>query len=215
MNEGEQLSTYLDELIREWLNRPENADIDIVGSSTQIYLDNLDDSVVNDIYMLYIGIVLFFCYGLLLFGTCNPIGCKCILALMGTLSSVIGYLASYGFCSVCGIKVTDIHLLLPFLLLSIGADNIYVLSLVSEQWNPKLSKLKKMEKTMKVGGTSVFITSLAQSAAFLVSSASKFPAVRSFAIYAGVGVIFVFAVQLSLFSLYLAFDLDRQRVSRK
>ena len=116
---------------------------------------------------------------------------------------------------MCGLKVSDIHLLLPFLLLSIGADNIYVISMSSDQINPKLPIKEKMGKTMRMGGSSVFITSLAQSVAFLVSSSSRFPAVRSFAIYAGVGVIFVFCLQITLFSLFLACDLERQRQEKR
>ena len=52
-------------------------------------------------------------------------------ALIGPLCTVLGYLSAYGFCCVIGLKVSDIHLLLPFLLLSIGADNMYVLSNIS------------------------------------------------------------------------------------
>ena len=112
---------------------------------------------------------------------------------------------------MCGLKVSDIHLLLPFLLLSIGADNIYVISMASDQINPTLPINEKFAKAMRLGGSSVFITSVAQSAAFLVSSSSKFPAVSSFAIYAGIGVIFVFCLQITFFSLFLALDLERQR----
>ena len=85
----------------------------------------------NDIFLLYIGIILFFLYGLLLLGTCHPVGCKMLSALIGPLCTVLGYLSAYGFCCVIGLKVSDIHLLLPFLLLSIGADNMYVLSNIS------------------------------------------------------------------------------------
>lgn len=184
-------------------------------SSTKLYQDDLNDSVTNDIGLLYVGIVLFFLYGLLMLGTCHPVGCKMLSGLIGPLCTLLGYLASYGFCCVCNLNVSDIHLILPFLLLSIGADNMYVLSLASGQVNPELSIVKKMAHTMRIGGSSVFITSLAQTLAFLVSSTSRFPAVRSFAIFAGMGVFFVFIFQMSLFATYLSYDLDRQRRKKK
>ena len=77
--------------------------------------------------------------------------------------------------------------------------------------NPELDAVRKMAHTLKVGGSSVFITSVAQCAAFLVSSFSRFPAVRSFAQFAGVGVLFVFVFQMTLFATYINYDLERQR----
>ena len=51
---------------------------------------------------------------------------------------------------------------------------------------------KRMSKTMRLAGVSIFITSLTDFVAFLVSASSALPALRSFVIFAGFGILFDF-----------------------
>jgi len=39
---------------------------------------------------------------------------------------LLSYTSSFGLLSICGMKVTGIHNLLPFLLIGIGADDMFV-----------------------------------------------------------------------------------------
>ena len=125
-------------------------------------------------------------------GTCSPNGCRSAAAFIGILSTGLAYLASYGLCCIFGLSNTGIHNLLPFLLLGIGADDMYVITAVADQVNPHMTKDKRMSKTMRIAGVSILITSLTDCVAFLVSAATELPALSSFCIFAGMGILFDF-----------------------
>ena len=91
-----------------------------------------------------------------------------------------------------GMKISNMHPLLPFLLLGIGADDMYVITAVADQVNPRMSYKRKIGKALKLGGVSILITTLTDAVAFMLSGFSTLPALRSFAIFAGFGVIFDF-----------------------
>jgi Niemann-Pick C1 protein len=55
------------------------------------------------------------------------------MAVIGLICVGVAYLASFGFCSFCGLQVAGIHNLLPFLLLGIGVDDMFVLCAQIEQ----------------------------------------------------------------------------------
>lgn len=42
------------------------------------------------------------------------------------MTVILSYSSSYGLLSLCGLKVSGIHNLLPFLLIGIGADDMFV-----------------------------------------------------------------------------------------
>ena len=102
------------------------------------------------------------------------------------------YAASFGICSLMGLQISNMHPLLPFLLLGIGADDMYVITAVVDQVNPKMSYKRIIAKGLKFGGVSILITSLTDAVAFMLSGLSSLPALRSFAIFAGLGVLFDF-----------------------
>lgn len=67
---------------------------------------------------------------------------------------------------------------------------------------------KRMGRTMRIAGVSIFITSLTDFVAFLVSATSALPALRSFVIFAGFGILFDFIFEITIYSSFLAFNLQ-------
>ena len=87
---------------------------------------------------------------------------------------------------------------------------MFVIVGVSDQLNPKMSTGKKLSKTLRIAGFSIMITTLTDCIAFFVGASSRLPALSSFTIYAGVGLLFVFFYQLTIFSAYYSWDLSRR-----
>ena len=52
---------------------------------------------------------------------------RAYLAIIGIASIGIGIGSSYGFSSLIGFPYTEMHLILPFLLLGIGIDDMFVI----------------------------------------------------------------------------------------
>jgi len=65
-------------------------------------------------------------YILCFLGNWSPIHNRFLLGLLGFFTVLLSYTSSFGLLSICGMKVTGIHNLLPFLLIGIGADDMFV-----------------------------------------------------------------------------------------
>ena len=170
----------------------------------------VEEAQASDRVIVNISIVLLVSYSFLVLGNCHPVKCRVFAATIGVASTIMAYAASFGISSLLGLKVSNFHPVLPFLLLGIGADDMYVIASVVDQVNPKMSRQRVMGKALKLGGVSILITSLTDAVAFMLSGLSSLPALRSFAIFAGFGVLFDFIFEVSFFASFLAIDLRRQ-----
>ena len=60
-------------------------------------------------------------------GTLTRVNHKAWMAVCGVVCIGLSMGFSYGFCSACGLFVTPVHNILPFLLLGIGIDDVFVI----------------------------------------------------------------------------------------
>lgn len=154
--------------------------------------DALQEGIFDDILIINISIMLIVAYSMLVLGSCDPVGCRVLAPVIGIFSTLLAFGVSYGFCCLIGLKVVTTHNLLPFLLLGIGVDDMYVIAAVADQQGLRLPAEKLVGNTLRVAGVSIFVTSLTDCIAFMVNGISRLPSVQSFGIFAGVGVIFDF-----------------------
>jgi len=66
-------------------------------------------------------------YCVIFLGSLSPIHSRVSLALGGLLVVGLSYSASSGLLSICGLPKTGVHNLLPFLLIGIGVDDMFVI----------------------------------------------------------------------------------------
>ena len=84
---------------------------------------------------------------------------------------------AYGFCSLCGLAYGPLHNIIPFLLLGIGIDDMFV---IMQCWDNLFSSgdkatkeiplAKRIGKTMKHAGVAITVTSATDMVAFAVGS---------------------------------------------
>ena len=60
-------------------------------------------------------------------GTYSPMHCRCTVAFAGLICVLLSYFAGFGFMYIVGGKTTGVHQLMPFLLIGIGADDMFVM----------------------------------------------------------------------------------------
>lgn len=72
-------------------------------------------------------------------GGCSPIHFRCGAALIALLNVGLSYAASAGLAYYLGGQSAGIHGLLPFLLIGIGVDDMFVISSNIDQTNPRLT----------------------------------------------------------------------------
>ncbi|THD28433.1 Niemann-Pick C1 protein [Fasciola hepatica] len=176
------------------------------------------------------------------------------LGMGGVLTVIVSVVASIGMWSYAGTPATLIIVeVIPFLVLAVGVDNIFILVhdfefdeqdadaiLCSEEHRLSCAAVEqsaidldggdqvplhphenmtqtirtivatRMSRTLGRVGPSLLLTSAAESVAFFCGSLTSMPAVRAFALYAGVAILFNFLLQIFAFVALLALDARRR-----
>ena len=91
----------------------------------------------QDAGLLVLGYFIVFAYILLMLGKFNMIEQKIYLSVGGILGVVMGIIISYGLCSAMGFFYSAAHTVMPFLLLGIGIDDIFVIVQCRSTLSPK------------------------------------------------------------------------------
>ena len=80
-----------------------------------------------DVALIRVGLLLLTLYGLLILGKFHPIHSKTLLAVGGLISISFAYIEAVGIASYLGMKEVQVSGVIPFLLLGIGLDDMFVL----------------------------------------------------------------------------------------
>lgn len=82
----------------------------------------------SDLMLVQVSVSLVAVYCIMFMGGCSPIHFRSAAAGITLLCVGLSYGASHGLAHICGAKVAGIHQLLPFLLIGIGVDDMFVIS---------------------------------------------------------------------------------------
>ena len=91
------------------------------------YTDVASSSIFLDMYRVIVGYVLMFVYTSTMLGKFNVLHQRVYLTISGILSVVLGILVSVGWTGILGFPYTPVHAILPFLMIGIGIDNMFVI----------------------------------------------------------------------------------------
>lgn len=140
------------------------------------------------------------------------------LFLVG-LSTVAGFGISSG---IFGLFFGPVHSLLPFILLGIGVDDVFVIvnafnqeRKVSRKAEDNSALEKRSAKALARAGASITVTSATDLVAFAISSSSALPALASFCAYASICIFFLWFFAATFFTATMVQDEKRQRDNRR
>lgn len=191
----------------------------------------LNKSTNTDANIVAISYVIMFIYASLALGSTtltlrsilrNPttalVQSKFMLGLFGILIVLMSVSASVGLFSALGVKVTLIIAeVIPFLVLAVGVDNIFLLVHEFERVNhthPEKTVADRMARTLGRMGPSILLSASTETIAFALGAVVGMPAVRNFAIYAA-GAVFINAIlQITMFTSALALNQLRVEAGR-
>ena len=126
--------------------------------------------------------------------------------------------ASIGLLSFCGIKSTLIIIeVIPFLVLAVGVDNIFILVQAfhrEKDLNERETIQDKISRVFGSIGPSMLLAALSESSCFFFGALTSMPAVRVFALNAGLALVIAFILQLTVFLPLFVIDLKRQNSNR-
>ena len=126
--------------------------------------------------------------------------------------------ASVGLFSATGVKATLIIAeVIPFLVLAVGVDNIFLIVHEFERINVSHPDEEIDERLARAAGRigpSIFLSSLTETVAFALGAFVGMPAVKNFALYAAGSVFLNAIMQVTVLVSALAVDLHRVEVSK-
>lgn len=143
---------------------------------------------------------------------------KFMLGVAGIVIVLFSVSASVGFFSAVGVKATLIIAeVIPFLVLAIGVDNIFLIVHEFEQINvnyPRDLIEERMAKAMGRVGPSILLSATMETVAFALGAFVGMPAVRNFAVYAAGAVVINALLQVTMFVSTLALNQRRVEAGR-
>ncbi|ODV89534.1 hypothetical protein CANCADRAFT_58439 [Tortispora caseinolytica NRRL Y-17796] len=186
----------------------------------------LNQSGNTDIKIVVVSYLVMLCYVSLTLGRRSLfnltslawiINSRALLGFVGVIIVVMSISMSIGFFSLFGVKMTLIVAeVIPFLVLAIGVDNIFLLvhelNLISESYNAETVEYRVSRALARVG-PSIFLSTLSETITFLIATIVDMPAVRNFAIYAAGAVIANAWLQLTF--LIAVISLDQRRLEAR
>ncbi|KAJ6155292.1 hypothetical protein N7470_005858 [Penicillium chermesinum] len=199
-----------------------------ISFNAEISLEQeLNKSTNTDVKIVVISYVVMFIYASLALGSAtvtlkslltNPanalVQSKFTLGVAGIVIVLMSVSASVGLFSAAGVKVTLIIAeVIPFLVLAVGVDNIFLIVHEFERVNfshPDEEVEERVARALGRIGPSVFLSALTETVAFALGIFVGMPAVKNFAAYAA-GAVFINAIlQATMFVAVLA--LNQRRV---
>ncbi|XP_050677149.1 NPC intracellular cholesterol transporter 1 isoform X3 [Leptidea sinapis] len=210
----EFMKKYTEEEMPEWM--------DIAYTSERSIEDELDRGSHSDVSTILVSYFIMFAYIAIALGrftTCSRllIDSKVTLGLGGVLIVLASVACSIGIFGFVGVPATLIIVeVIPFLVLAVGVDNIFILVQTSqrEPRRPNETVAEHIGRTLGQVGPSMFLTSVSESVCFFLGALSDMPAVRAFALYAGGALLVDFLLQVTCFVALLALDTHRQNANR-
>eukprot|EP00794_Sanderia_malayensis_P008208 gene8208-9088_t len=172
-------------------------------------------TISGDLTLLSTGYILIIVYLAIMLGRFTRLHHKVWLAVIGVLCVGLSILVSFGLSSAFGFFYGPVHSILPFLILGIGVDDVFVIIQSYENTVKKLPSDSSLPyvlaATMKHAGVAISVTSMTDVIAFLIGATTLLPALRSFCVYAGLGILAVFFFACTIFTACLALDIKRER----
>ncbi|XP_069587304.1 NPC intracellular cholesterol transporter 1 [Ranitomeya imitator] len=199
-----------------------NSNLSIAFSTERSIEDEINRESTSDITTVLISYALMFVYISLALGSVNNcssilVDSKISLGVSGILIVLSSVACSLGIFSYVGIPLTLIVIeVIPFLVLAVGVDNIYII-VQTLQRDERLQGEKLDQQIGRVLGDvapSIFLSAFSETVAFFLGALSSMPAVRTFSLFAGMAVFFDFLLQITFFVSLLGLDTKRQEKNR-
>ncbi|KAK2584243.1 hypothetical protein KPH14_006655 [Odynerus spinipes] len=196
--------------------------LDIAFTSERSIEDELNRESQSDILTILVSYIIMFAYIAISLGqirTCSRllIDSKITLGLGGVLIVLASVICSVGLFGFVGIPATLIIIeVIPFLVLAVGVDNIFILVQTHqrESRRPNETVPEHIGRILGQVGPSMLLTSVSESCCFFLGGLSDMPAVKAFALYAGMALLIDFILQITCFVSLLALDTVRQMNNR-
>ncbi|XP_075151532.1 Niemann-Pick type C-1a isoform X2 [Haematobia irritans] len=196
--------------------------MDIAFTSERSIEDELNRGSQSDVLTILVSYLIMFAYIAISLGHVQEIGrafidSKITLGVGGVIIVLASVVSSVGIFGYIGVPATLIIVeVIPFLVLAVGVDNIFILVQTYQRDSRRADETHEEHIGRILGrvGPSMLLTSISESCCFFLGGLSDMPAVKAFALYAGMALLFDFLLQITCFVSLLTLDTKRQADNR-
>ncbi|CAB4020925.1 Niemann-Pick C1 [Paramuricea clavata] len=210
---------------KEFLNYMKNfkdPDLDVAFRAERSIEDEIERESHADIYTIIVSYLIMFLYITFALGQINQcdrfmIDSKFSLAFGGIMIVLGSVLCSLGIFSFANKPATLIIIeVVPFLVLAVGVDNIFILvqKYQRDLQQPGETVSNQIGRVLGEVAPSMLLTSTSEAVAFAFGALSSMPAVKVFSLYASVAVFVNFLLQVTCFVALMSLDVRRQQGER-
>ncbi|XP_025830631.1 protein patched homolog 1 isoform X2 [Agrilus planipennis] len=185
----------------------------IYYESARSFGDISNGTMFQDIGILITGIFVMVLYVQLVISKFNWVEARILLGALGLVPVGMSFIVACGLCSLMGVSYGPVHTSLPFLLMGLGVDDMFVMM---ASWDDLPSHVKRLPLEKRIGhmlkhaGVSITVTTFTDVVAFLIGSSTILPCLETFCLYAAAGVFMTFVFMVTFFT--ACFTLDQKRL---
>ncbi|XP_078591366.1 patched domain-containing protein 3-like [Branchiostoma floridae x Branchiostoma japonicum] len=175
------------------------------------------NNIAGDVPLLMAGCVLILVYVVCQLGQFNRLQHKVYLSLIGVICIGLAVVGGIGICLLLGLRYNVMHSMLPFLVMGIGVDDMFVIVTTWNNLSPEQKTLDVRQQaalTLRHAGMSITVTSLTDIASFGIGAITIIPGLQSFCVFVTVSIFFVFIYLCTIFMAALVLDLRRAKDRR-
>ena len=172
--------------------------------------DSISESALSDMSLIIVAFVLMviFCVVMNL-RIRRAVNGHVLLALAGIFTVFLGIASSFGLVMYTGTPFIGIAAVLPFMVLGVGIDDMFILVDTLDQRHPSLEGNHRLVATLSSAGSSILMTTLTDLLAFAVSTVTDFRGIEYFCLYAALAITFVFLLMITFFLGFIKLDIRR------
>ena len=195
----------------------DGTDLTVKVNVARSFNDVSTEAIFVDVNKMVTGYLIMFVYTTVMLGRFNIVEQRFYLTASGLISVLMGIGIGIGITSAIGFPYIPLHVMLPFICLGIGIDDMFVIvqclyNLTPNEHNP-LSIEEKMGLTLKHAGVAITVTSLTDMCAFGIGAVTILPGLQAFCISCAFGIGAIYLLQASWFVAWLS--LDEKRIKER
>lgn len=176
--------------------------------------DEFSEAISGDISLISGSYLLIMVYATINLSGRPLLRSRILLSLGALLTVGLSIAFSIGLASYLGYFYTPLHTVLPFILLGLGIDDSFVICNAFGRTDPRDSIPERMAVGLGTSGVSITVTSITDFVAFMISSVTVLPALASFCVYSGLGILALYVLQSTIFTAFVVYDARRQEAAR-
>ncbi|XP_070560774.1 patched domain-containing protein 3-like [Ptychodera flava] len=192
----------------------ESENVNIAYFTSQTQEIELADSSLGVIPLFSITFTVLITFSILCCVMADWVRSKPLLGQLGVLSAGLAVISALGVGSYIGLPFINVVASMPFLVLGIGVDDMFIMIAAWRQTSPTQSVPERMGHAYKEAAMSITITSITDLLAFFIGAITYFPSVRIFCIYTGIAVLFDYAYQITFFGACMTLFGRREEANR-